>query len=285
MPSVIITNFGTNTLTSATITWSLNGGADTTINYTGSLAQSQSEAISLGVITLNTGENTFTANISQVNGSVDENSFNDSNVTNYSINQDYSTQQVLFALTTDDYASETSWEFRDATGAVLYSSAGQTYANNTSYNEVFDVASDQCYSFVLNDSYGDGICCGFGQGSYELTTDDGTVIFSGGNFGASEETEISVLGSLSTDEFSLSQMVQVYPNPTKDGFFNIKLNNNVSGDLSYTLISTTGQIIKQGSLQNNENRVSVNNLNSGFYFLSIKDNRNEADFVTKLVIN
>jgi len=80
-------------------------------------------------------------------------------------------------------------------------------------------------------------------------------------------------------------MVQVYPNPTKDGFFNIKLNNNVSGDLSYTLISTTGQIIKQGSLQNNENRVSVNNLNSGFYFLSIKDNRNEADFVTKLVIN
>ena len=38
-----------------------------------------------------------------------------------------------------------------------------------------------CYTLTVNDSYGDGICCAFGQGSFQLTS-GGNVLASGGEF-------------------------------------------------------------------------------------------------------
>jgi hypothetical protein len=38
-----------------------------------------------------------------------------------------------------------------------------------------------CYTLTVNDSYGDGICCAYGTGSFELTS-GGTVLASGGEF-------------------------------------------------------------------------------------------------------
>merc|ERR1711953_465753 len=44
------------------------------------------------------------------------------------------------------------------------------------------------YEFVMFDSYGDGICCGYGQGEYTVVVDGVTVRESGGRFGSSETT-------------------------------------------------------------------------------------------------
>jgi hypothetical protein len=41
--------------------------------------------------------------------------------------------------------------------------------------------SGKCIRFEIYDSYGDGICCGYGQGSYTVTF-QGNVIVSGGQF-------------------------------------------------------------------------------------------------------
>ena len=41
------------------------------------------------------------------------------------------------------------------------------------------------YLFTITDSYGDGICCGYGQGSYEIVK-DGIAITTGGEFENSE---------------------------------------------------------------------------------------------------
>ena len=48
-----------------------------------------------------------------------------------------------------------------------------------------------CYDFTIFDSYGDGICCAYGNGSYSLT-DGSTVLASGGSFGSSETTNFCV---------------------------------------------------------------------------------------------
>ncbi|HSG53521.1 MAG TPA: endonuclease, partial [Rheinheimera sp.] len=53
-------------------------------------------------------------------------------------------------------------------------------SNNTSYTEQWCL-SDGDYSFTISDSYGDGICCSYGNGSYSLTI-NGAEVFSGGNF-------------------------------------------------------------------------------------------------------
>ncbi len=46
---------------------------------------------------------------------------------------------------------------------------------------VWDLTEGQTYYFAIFDSFGDGICCGFGQGEYSLSV-DGVEIFAGGEF-------------------------------------------------------------------------------------------------------
>ena len=97
---------------------------------------------------------------------------------------------VEFALNTDNYGSETSWTLKDAGGATVESGSG--YANNQTYTFAWALAAGD-YTFTINDSYGDGICCGYGQGSYSLAS-GATAIASGGSFGSSETTAFCVEG-------------------------------------------------------------------------------------------
>ncbi len=54
--------------------------------------------------------------------------------------------------------------------------------------------ADGDYTFIINDSYGDGICCGFGNGSYSLDSGSDNIV-SGGAFGSSESTSFCVENS------------------------------------------------------------------------------------------
>ena len=99
---------------------------------------------------------------------------------------------VTLNLTTDNYGSETSWTVKNSAGTTLYSGSG--YGNNTSYTETFTLA-DGDYTFTINDSYGDGICCSYGSGSYTLTDGNGSTMKSGGSFTSSEVTSFCISGS------------------------------------------------------------------------------------------
>ena len=96
--------------------------------------------------------------------------------------------EVTLTLNTDNYGSETSWELRTAAGTLPNSGSG--YGNNQTYTETFCLA-DGDYEFTIFDSYGDGICCGYGNGSYDLS-DASTTYASGGSFGASEATSFTI---------------------------------------------------------------------------------------------
>lgn len=95
---------------------------------------------------------------------------------------------VTLTLTTDNYASETSWTLQDGTGTVIESGSG--YANNTTYTINWNLSNDD-YTFTINDSYGDGICCGYGNGSYSIDSGSDNIV-SGGAFGSSETTNFCV---------------------------------------------------------------------------------------------
>ncbi len=96
--------------------------------------------------------------------------------------------QATLTLITDDYASETSWQLTNAQSQTLYSAS--SLANNTTYTEDFCLAQGS-YTFIINDSYGDGICCQYGQGSYSITS-NGIVLASGGSFGSNEITDLVI---------------------------------------------------------------------------------------------
>ena len=100
------------------------------------------------------------------------------------------TNDVAFSLTTDNYGYETSWTLTNSSNQEVAS--GGSYENSTSYNESYCL-DDGDYSFTINDSYGDGICCSYGNGAYDLST-NGASLISGGSF-ASSETKTFTLDS------------------------------------------------------------------------------------------
>src|SRR5690606_31001667 len=91
--------------------------------------------------------------------------------------------QVQLDLKTDNYPYETTWLIRNAANEIIYT-GGPYSAANTVNTENFCL-TDGCYTFVIYDSYGDGICCGYGQGYYQIKKGN-EVLANGGQFGSSQ---------------------------------------------------------------------------------------------------
>ncbi|NVN83094.1 MULTISPECIES: endonuclease [unclassified Vibrio] len=100
---------------------------------------------------------------------------------------------AALTLATDNYGSETSWSLKNSVSQTLFS--GSDYQSNT-INEVEMCLANGSYTLEVSDSYGDGMCCSVGNGSYSLSV-NGTVVASGGDFQASQSTEFTI-GSSTT---------------------------------------------------------------------------------------
>ena len=95
-------------------------------------------------------------------------------------------------ILTDNWPQETSWKLINTCGTTdqtqesadvetkYYNTKGKQYSNN------YCVPSAE-YRFEISDSFGDGICCGYGIGDYELFL-DGVSVKSGGDFDSLESS-------------------------------------------------------------------------------------------------
>lgn len=272
-PTINIINAGTEVLTSATVSYHLDADADTVVNWTGSLAQNESDVINVPTYTnLAEGDHTFTVTVSNPNNNADENTSNDINVFNFKVSNDYGTSTVIFNITTDNYGEETTWELRDSADNIVDSGPNTSYDDNTDYQETIVIPNfGECYVFTILDSENDGICCGFGTGSYNLEDESGNVIISGGDFGAEESVTFSVSDPLGVDDFNLGEQVKIIPNPVSD-VFDVRLGDIEQAE--YTLSNALGQTIATGSLTGNTtNAIDISRSASGLYFLSIRSGK------------
>ena len=69
---------------------------------------------------------------------------------------------VSIAIQGDGYGEETTWLVRDSSDAIVAGSAPLQGAYP--YVEAFLPLPVGDYTFTIYDSFGDGICCGFGEG-------------------------------------------------------------------------------------------------------------------------
>lgn len=131
---------------------------------------------------------------------------------------------VVLTLKLDNYPSETTWNLKDANGATVASGGPYSTAGST-VTQTFNLSGGD-YTFTINDAYGDGICCAYGSGFYNLKSGSITLV-SGGAFGSSEVTNFCIDGGGTGD---------VDP-PTVPG--NLTANNitQTSADLSWTASS------------------------------------------------
>lgn len=87
---------------------------------------------------------------------------------------------------TDNYPGETSWSIVDncKDNKVVMSGFGYD-ARRTTYEDSANVPPSK-YTLKVNDSYGDGLCCSQGQGSFIVKFND-EIVAVGGEFGRSTE--------------------------------------------------------------------------------------------------
>ena len=120
--------------------------------------------------------------------------------------------EIIISITTDNYPGQTYWELVDQNGGGWYISAGSLTSPNTTYSWNICVPDTNCYSFTMFDSWGDGICCAWGNGSYSISY-NGVTSGSGGSFGY-YETTCGVGFCQSMTEIEISITTDDYPSET-----------------------------------------------------------------------
>jgi len=99
--------------------------------------------------------------------------------------------QLRIEILTDNYPEETSWVLYQDGSLLASISQGSLNSQGTLYTWDYEVPAGE-YRFVINDAYSDGICCGYGNGEYNLYLND-ELIATGGQFGSSETVEFTIL--------------------------------------------------------------------------------------------
>ena len=173
-----LSNFGGDTLTSADLEISVNGIVQQEVNWNGSLAFCETETIEVLISGFTPGMNDISVTVSNPNGEIDLNSENDQSSTSFEFINNSVTLTINFEL--DFFPEETTWEVLDENGNII--AEGGPYPGQESATETFCADPEDCYTFVIFDSFGDGI---FLPGGYEIVDEAGLVLASiiNNNFG------------------------------------------------------------------------------------------------------
>lgn len=97
---------------------------------------------------------------------------------------------ITVSIRTDDWPSETSWTLVDICSGLTIDHRARGFYKGiaTLYEDsVCSPESETSYVFTIFDAFGDGICCTWGHGSYNVTF-NGELVASGGEFEFLEAT-------------------------------------------------------------------------------------------------
>ena len=291
---VIIRNYGSAPLTSLDITYDINGGASTTYPWTGNLASAGTETVTIpNVSAIPMISNTVNFSLSNPNGSPDQNTANDNGSATFAGLASANSGTATIDITTDDYGNEITWVLQE-NGSTIASggpyAAGSSITAPTAYATL---TNGECYSFIIYDSYGDGI---LSPGSYMVKDVLGNTIASlGSNYTTEDQTNFESSGAApaaswdcdavngcidpgtglgqytsagactavcnvtSINENNTSEF-NIYPNPVKNAL-------TITGDYSSANIyDVFGKLVLTSETQKT---IDVSTLSNGVYFVNI----------------
>jgi hypothetical protein len=100
---------------------------------------------------------------------------------------------ITVDLLTDNWPQETAWTLTNTcTGAQINSPT--SLARSTQYLNNYCLPAAQ-YTFEITDTYGDGICCIYGEGSVSVEYNGNQVLDAAGAFGSSSITTFGTCDS------------------------------------------------------------------------------------------
>ncbi len=272
--SVNVQNLGTDNLTSFDIEVYDGGSSIGSESFSGNLSTYDVTTIDFGVLPVTGSSIEIGITTTDVNTS-----------------DNILTQNIAFALTdahtevtvtieTDAYGSETTWEITNAAGTALASGGpyNDLTAVGTAPQTPVTVTLDpnECHTFTILDSYGDGINAGYGEGSYTIVDGNGTTLASGGAF---EDIDVALFETGAGAPTSINEEVSVglniYPNPTSTTA-NVVFTLGESAVVTAALINVLGETVKANAYQLNAGSQNigfdVTDVTAGVYFLQLDIN-------------
>ena len=258
-PKVILTNNGSNDLTSAELEVVVNGESLKTVDWSGNLSIFESTAIDLGPISFVVeDDNLLEVRIKSINGGSDEASMNDIATFDITGAPENVAKVLKLSIRTDSNPQETTWKVTNlSTGEVVLEGGPYDQANHM-YNETLEITGDGCFDFTIYDAGGDGFTTG---GLYGLKA-GGTTLFSGSSFGSSESNEFSYEVAVEVEEGYI-HTTSIYPNPT-DGVINIIS----QGEQCVTIYNMTGQCIFESQCSG-ELQIDMKRFGAGIYAVKV----------------
>lgn len=265
VPVVTIRNYGSANLTSAIISYTIDGNVYQK-NWTGNLTSGSSANVTLPVVTgLTPGMHTF------VSGTENPNNTTDGNTTNDAITKTFTVPDangaVNLHLVTDKAADETTWEVVDANGYVVASGGPYTSGSSQTIDKTLCL-SDGCYTLALYDDYGNGMKSGV-TGQITLTGQGGSTTYatiSGTGMWYKKEAAFCVAATGFSEEPQLLQ-VAVYPNPT-NGLLQVSFTD--SDYKQITVSNALGQVVFTGATNQLNYSLSLADKSKGVYFVTVE---------------
>ncbi|MEM7104104.1 MAG: T9SS type A sorting domain-containing protein [Bacteroidota bacterium] len=218
--TVEVLNMGSSPLTSLDLNWSMSGVGSGTTSWTGDIGPFETGIIDLDPISTpsNFPFSFLSVSAANPNGMTDGYTGNNTQNKQVSLGSGTSTNQLTLQITTDQYPGETTWRVRKTGTGEEVASGGPYGSQNTTISPItIDLEDGTCYSFEFFDAFGDGICCGYGSGSFTLTDSDGTVLANGTNFGSEVVEAFRTEGEATNIEnVVMASSFNVQPNPVYD---------------------------------------------------------------------
>ncbi len=259
-PKVLLTNNGSNALTSAELEVVVNGETLGNVEWSGNLSTFKSETVDMGEFSFPVEEeNTLEVRIKSINGGADEASTNDIVTTDFKGAPENVAKVMKLSIRTDNNPQETTWKVTNLwTGEVVLEGGPYDQANHM-FNETLEITGDGCYDFTIYDAGGNGL----EGGVYGLKA-GGVTLFSGNTFGFSESNEFSYEVTADVDE-NLNQNVSIYPNPT-DGMLNIIS----QGKQQVSVYNMAGQRVYEGYCEGTL-KIDMKRFGCGIYAVKVGD--------------
>lgn len=271
-PQITLKNNGINVVTSILVDYGIQGMALNNVVWTGSLLPGQTYNYMLPPIAIPPGDHTLVAFTHSPNGNMDQVPENDQ--WSVPITASWPSENVLLQITQDSYGSDITWNLMSPTGVELFSGGPYQNGNNEEMIEVPMCLSNGCYTFTIEDVFGDGICCDSGEGNYMIQTATGHVfVMNNGEYGDGN-TDVFCLEAVNVAEIELLDAIELYPNPTNG---QLNLHSAIALD-QVTLIDGVGRIISERDLSGFHRNVTIDlsSLAEGVYLLEVMANGQRA---------
>lgn len=115
--------------------------------------------------------------------------------------------EVTMTVVTDAYGTETTWTITGPGGTPTYASGGP-YTDVAGDGETvnFCVADGSTIYITVNDAYGDGMCCAYGDGGWTVSV-GGNTVSSGGSFASTESATVTLGTDLGINALGVAAVI------------------------------------------------------------------------------